>query len=125
MAGEIRVCEVRTKYETYQYRTPIKFGGVVVDRATILNVKVTVEDRLGRRATGYGSMPLGNVWSYPSKRMTYEQTFLVLKHIASGAVLMTEHTGGWGHPVELGQRMEHRQLERMSKLPINPYLLAH
>src|SRR5262245_40750655 len=107
MSHEIRVCEVRTKFETYQYRTPIKFGGVAVDQATILNVKMTVEDRQGRMATGYGSMPLGNVWAYPSKRMTYEQTLAAMKAVAGiSAGVTTRSMSGWGHPVEIGHRLE-------------------
>ena len=47
---DITIKDVSFHYEDYQYRTPIKFGGVAVDRATILNVECAVESRDGRRA---------------------------------------------------------------------------
>ena len=42
---DIRIDDVRFAYEDFRYRTPIKFGGVALDRATLLNVDVTVRDR--------------------------------------------------------------------------------
>jgi len=71
---DIRIENVRFGYEDFRYRTPIKFGGVAVDRATLLNVECRVATRAGRSAVGFGSMPLGNVWSFPSRVLTYEQT---------------------------------------------------
>jgi len=39
---DVRIEDVRYTYEDYIYRTPIKFGGSVLDRATIINVNCTV-----------------------------------------------------------------------------------
>ena len=64
---DIRVEDVTFGYEDHRYRTPIKFGGVALDRATILNVYCVVRTVSGKVAKGFGSMPLGNVWSFPSK----------------------------------------------------------
>ena len=69
---DIRVREVSFDYEDFRYRTPIKFGGVALDRVTILNVRMVVESGDGKPATGFGSMPLGNgnvaanVWVEPA-----------------------------------------------------------
>src|SRR5579859_5515942 len=73
---EIRVQDVTIAYEHYKYRTPIKFGGHVADRATVLNVNCVVRTGDGRAARGFGSMPLGNIWSFPSSTMSYETTLL-------------------------------------------------
>src|SRR5688572_4076778 len=54
MLTDIRVQAVRPAYEDFHYRTPIKFGGVAVDRVTLLNVEVDVETRGGKTATGFG-----------------------------------------------------------------------
>lgn len=109
--------EVRTWYDEYHYRTPIKFGGVALDRATLLNVKVAVEDRQGRVQDGYGSMPLGNVWAYPSKRMTYDQTLAAMKAVASAATNATSCLeAGWGHPIEIGHRLEAHHLDFKERL---------
>src|SRR5687767_10388550 len=79
---DIRVKDVSFRYDEFLYRTPIKFGGVAVDRATILNVEMTVETIAGKVAKGFGSMPLGNVWAWPTKSLTYDQTLAAMKKLA-------------------------------------------
>ena len=51
---DVRVEEVRHRYEEFRYRTPIKFGGREVDRVTLLNVDCVVRTARGaerRRAS--------------------------------------------------------------------------
>src|SRR5207248_1667403 len=52
---DIRIEDVTYSYEDFHYRTPIKFGGVALDRATILNANVTVRTASGKTARGFGS----------------------------------------------------------------------
>ena len=75
----IRVEHVALRYEDFHYRVPIKFGGVVVDRVTLLNVDCVVRTASGGTASGFGSMPLGNVWAFPSKAMPYDTTLAAMK----------------------------------------------
>ena len=82
-APGIRIREIAFKYEDYLYRTPIKFGGLVLDRVTLLNVDCIIEDASGRTAKGSGSMPLGNIWSFPSRKMPYEATLGAMKALAA------------------------------------------
>lgn len=70
---DIRICELRTSREQITYRTPMKFGGRVVTDVTLLNVHAHVETRDGRRGAGLGSMPMGNVWAWPSSAVPAEQ----------------------------------------------------
>ena len=100
-ANDMQVTEVRTSYEDFLYRTPIKFGGNVVDRVTLINVRCTVRGRTGKTAQGFGSMPLGNVWSFPSHRLTYAQTLQAMKDLAVRIAKLTESHGEWGHPIDL------------------------
>ena len=46
---DIRVREVYFDYEDFRYRSPIKFGGVALDRCTVLNVRIVVESGDGSR----------------------------------------------------------------------------
>src|SRR3981081_3405610 len=78
-SSDIRIDEIAFGYEDFHYRTPIKFGGPALDRASIVNVNVQVSTRDGRRGRGFGSMPLGNVWSFPSKLLGYEVTLGAMK----------------------------------------------
>src|SRR4051794_19528041 len=70
----IRIESVSIDFEDFLYRAPYVFGGRAVDRATILNVHVTARTRDGRTSQGFGSMPLGNQWSFPSSTMSYDTT---------------------------------------------------
>src|SRR5438552_13120660 len=99
MHQPIRVIDVKQAYEEYRYRTPIKFGGVALDQVTILNVKVIVEDERGKRATGYGSMPLGNVWAFPSKKMNYSETLATMRNVGDACAKIAGKSQYQGHPI--------------------------
>ena len=86
---DIRIDEVAFEYEDHGYRAPIKFGGVAVDRVTILNVRVLVRTVAGTIARGFGSMPLGNVWAYPSKLLKYDETIAAMKALAERLARIT------------------------------------
>lgn len=103
---DMRVERVETFEEDYSYRTPIKFGGQVVDRVTLLNVRLWVRNRAGREAVGFGSMPLGNIWSWPSRRMSYDETLAAMREAARRMEAVLGRFREYGHPVELGHRLE-------------------
>ena len=67
---DISRCEVAADTELIGFRTPIKFGGRVMTDLVLLNVTVEVETRDGRRGRGLGSMPMGNVWAWPSRQVS-------------------------------------------------------
>src|SRR6476659_9606452 len=108
--SDIRINDIRFTYEDFGYRTPIKFGGVAVDRVTLLNVDVDVETAAGKTARGFGSMPLGNVWAYPSRAMSYQQTLEAMK---AGTERVADVYGGHresGHPIDITWAVEHTYL---------------
>src|SRR5262245_63195372 len=100
-AAGIRIENVEFNYEEFRYRSPYKFGGVPVDRATILNVNVVVQSPDGRTAKGFGSMPLGNVWSFPSREMSYDTTLGAMKALAERIAKITEGYKEYGQPIDL------------------------
>jgi L-alanine-DL-glutamate epimerase-like enolase superfamily enzyme len=100
-ATDIRIKDVGFSYEDFRYRTPIKFGGVTSDRVTILNVECTVSTRAGKTARGFGSMPLGNVWSFPSKQLGYDQTLAAMKALVERIAGITGSCTEVGHPIDL------------------------
>lgn len=104
-ARRIRVERVRFEYEDYLYRTPIKFGGVALDRATLLNVHCVVRTAHGKTARGFGSMPLGNIWAWPS-RLPYATTLGAMKELASRIARITQSSGETGHPVDINVALE-------------------
>ena len=64
---DISLREVTSDTEYIKFRVPIKFGGRVMSDVELLNVTVEVETGDGRRGRGFGSMPMGNVWAWPSR----------------------------------------------------------
>src|SRR5262245_35771983 len=103
---DIRVRDVLYSFEDYRYRTPIKFGGVALDRVTLLDVEMVVESRAGKVATGFGSMPLGNVWAWPTRGLTYDQTLAGMKAAASLFAKLYCDTMSHFHPVLLSHALE-------------------
>jgi L-alanine-DL-glutamate epimerase-like enolase superfamily enzyme len=102
----VRVRDVQYSYEDFAYRTPIKFGGVALDKVTILNVAMAVEDHAGGVTSGFGSMPLGNVWAWPSRELTYDQTLAAMKHFAERVTALYAGHKEYGHPVTITHALE-------------------
>jgi L-alanine-DL-glutamate epimerase-like enolase superfamily enzyme len=103
---DVRIEEVSCGYEDFLYRTPIKFGGVALDRVTLLNVECAVRTPGGRVARGFGSMPLGNVWSFPSRRLSYDATLGAMKALAERIARLTADHKEAGHPIDLTWALE-------------------
>ena len=107
----IRIKDVRFSSEDFGYRTPIKFGGVAVDRVTLVNVEVDVETQPGKTARGFGSMPLGNVWAYPSRAMTYQQTLEAMKAVTEQVAHVYRRYPEYGHPIDITWAVEHEYIK--------------
>ena len=113
---EVKVKEIRASYEDFKYRTPIKFGGNVVDRVTMLNVDTIIEDGLGKSQKGYSSMSMGNVWSFPSKVLSYDETLAAMKLLATAIERITNQSGAVGHPVDINAALEEEYLKAAAHL---------
>ncbi len=67
-ATDISIKELSTETRAFQYRTPMKFGGRVVEDCTVLRCEVVVTTGGSRKkVTGTGEMTMGNAWAWPSK----------------------------------------------------------
>jgi L-alanine-DL-glutamate epimerase-like enolase superfamily enzyme len=104
--SDVRIREISHEYEDFLYRTPIKFGGIAVDRVTLLNVRCRVETRAGKTGHGFGSMPLGNVWSFPSRVLDYDTTLGAMRALADRIVRVAGSCTETGHPIDLGCALE-------------------
>jgi len=102
---DIRIVEAVLSFEPVSYRAPLKFGGRIVDRSTLINVEVSVEGRRGHGASGFGSMPVGNVWAWPSTTVGPEQTEDAMKKFAEEVVELANGYPDFGHPVEIAYQI--------------------
>lgn len=71
--SDIRIKEAVFSVEPLSFRAPLKFGGRVIDKTFVMNVEVVVEIKSGKHAVGFGSMPVGNVWAWPSDKVSTAQ----------------------------------------------------
>src|SRR6266446_6517485 len=113
---DIRVDDVSYTFEDFRYRTPIKFGGVASDRVTILNVQCAVRTRDGKRARGFGSMPMGNIWAFPSKTLGYDQTLAAMKAVVERVAAIARACPEFGHPIDLTWALEHEYIQAATEV---------
>jgi len=103
---DIRVKKLRISYADYAYRTAYEFGGRNLGQTTLLNVQSTVETVAGHTAQGFGSMTMGNLWSFPSKTLSYDTTLEVMKRLAARIGKITEDYTQSGHPIDINFELE-------------------
>lgn len=104
---DIRIADVVCGFEPVPFRAPLKFGGRVVDGSQNINVTVTAETPDGRRATGFGSMPLGHIWGWPAKTLEPDQTAEAVRRTAVAIGTHAHAHRGFGHPLDLVSELEH------------------
>lgn len=102
---DIQIKEVRCSTQNIDYRAPIKFGGRVVNDVVIFNVEIDVETVEGRRATGFGSMPMGNVWAWPSTQLDASETLGAMLAFAEIAAAKCGEIQTVEHPIELAHEL--------------------
>jgi L-alanine-DL-glutamate epimerase-like enolase superfamily enzyme len=115
---DVRIESSAFSFEDFRYRTPIKFGGVALDRATVLNAEVRARTRDGRFATGRGSMPLGNVWSWPSRAMGYDATLAAMKSLAARFAGLYGACKKQGHPLDITHELEPELLRAAARMEV-------
>ncbi len=109
LSTDIRIEELYFSYEDFKYRAPYKFGGVLVDRVTLLNVNCRVTTKAGKSAEGFGSMPMGNMWSFPG--LPYDTTLHAMKTLAGMIAGLTRAYPGYAHPLGINVEMEPEYLK--------------
>jgi L-alanine-DL-glutamate epimerase-like enolase superfamily enzyme len=106
---DIRIKSARLETERINYRAPIKFGGRVVTDAVLANVTVEVETKDGRRGSGFGSMPMGNVWAWPSNAVTPQDSLQAMLDFAEAFTGVVRDYRGSGHPLDITRELEEQQ----------------
>lgn len=115
-ASDIRILDVRYSFEDHKYRAPYQFGGRTVDHVTLLNVDVRVVTTSGKEATGFGSMPLGNAWSFLSQVVTYDQSLEGMKRLAGNIRTITAGYDRPAHPIDINFELEPEYLKAATEV---------
>ncbi len=108
---DARIEELTTSFEDFTYRAPYKFGGKEVDRVTILNVHCQLSLKSGKTATGFASMPMGNVWSFPAPGVPYDTTLQAMKTLSLRIAAITRSFREYAHPLDVNLQLEPEYLK--------------
>lgn len=98
---DVRVVGVRLYLLPVETRMPLKFGRETVTRVTCARAQVTVEDRRGRRSSGWGETPLSVQWGWPGP-LPYQDRHDVMTYLCDALGNWLIRRGFTGHPIEIG-----------------------
>lgn len=101
---DVKVVGAALWFLPVETRVPLKFGPEVLRSVTCARVRVTVEDRQGRHAEGWGETPLSVQWVWPST-LPYEPRHVALTALCQNLAATCAGFGEWGHPLEIGHRV--------------------
>jgi L-alanine-DL-glutamate epimerase-like enolase superfamily enzyme len=82
-------------------RVPLKFGPEITTEVTCARVRMTVRDRSGRTAEGWGETPLSVQWTWPSS-LSYHARHAVLSQFTRDLAAAWAGFDVAGHPIEVG-----------------------
>jgi L-alanine-DL-glutamate epimerase-like enolase superfamily enzyme len=82
-------------------RIPFKFGREILTSVTCARVGVTVADRQGRKAKGWGETPLSVQWAWPSS-LEYRERNETMQLFCRMLGEAWTNLDQCGHPIELG-----------------------
>ena len=87
--------------ESYDYRTPMKFGGRVVSDVTVLSVDCDAALSNGARATGFGSMTMGVAWAWPDVALTDTAKLEAVIELTRRFIDSFNESSLSGHPLDI------------------------
>lgn len=113
---DARIAGLSYDFEPQPFRTPLKFGGSLMKDIVLFNVRLRVEGAAGRSAEGFGSMPLGNVWSFPPRYVPGEQSLEAMRRLCMEVIEVARDCDDRGHPIELTRGLMPTFLDRAKRL---------
>lgn len=105
---DVRVVGARLHLLPVRTRVPLKFGAETLTHVACARVRLTVVDRAGRTAEGWGETPLSVQWGWPSP-LPYAERFGAMIELCRRLTRAWPAFGEAGHPLEAGwDFVEHR-----------------
>jgi len=111
---DITIRDAQLYFLPVETRVPLKFGAESLTHVTCARVAVTVEDRQGRRATGWGETPLSVPWVWPST-VGYQARENALKAFTRRLGVAWGDFDAIGHPIEIGHAFQQQRLGELLK----------
>ncbi|MBL9136243.1 MAG: mandelate racemase/muconate lactonizing enzyme family protein [Verrucomicrobiales bacterium] len=95
-------------------RVPLKFGTETLSHVTCLRVRLSVVNRIGKTAVGWGETPLSVQWGWPSPQ-PYDERLRAMVALAHRIAEEWVRWGETGHALELGWDFVEGVLPRLWK----------
>ena len=109
---DIRCIAVKLFLLPVHTRVPLKFGAETVTYVTCARACVTVTDRSGRKAEGWGETPLSVQWVWPSL-IPYERRHEKIKRFCKSIAEALVNERSFGHPIEIGADFQEHSLPKL------------
>ena len=114
MQSDIKILEVEASFTPLKFRTPLKFGAVVVEDTAYSQVRVKVENHRGEAAEGFGGILLSDGWAWPSKVIEHQQREETMKEMTKKLCRLFASYKEFGHPIEIFFNLEEK-FKRINK----------
>ncbi len=111
--SDIKVKHAQTFYEPHRARTPLKFGGVVVESVLFCRVRLTVENRRGDVADGWGGIFLMDFWGWPDPALSHEDKQQAMQEVTEGFLQAVCDYPQYAHPIAIFMDLE-QELARIN-----------
>jgi L-alanine-DL-glutamate epimerase-like enolase superfamily enzyme len=104
---KVSVVEAESEKFPFAYRSPLKFGGRVVNDVTVFRATITLEDK-GKKKTahGIGEMTMGTAWAWPSTQMSPEQVLRTILVLAERITAAATKLDPALHPLHLAAQLK-------------------
>tara|TARA_R110002073_G_scaffold284747_2_gene448978 strand:- start:9343 stop:10725 length:1383 start_codon:yes stop_codon:yes gene_type:complete len=101
---DLQRVELNVRSETYDYRTPMKFGGRVVTDVTVVSVDCNAESA-SRAASGLGSMTMGVAWAWPDPSVGDTEKLDIVVELVGRIAKAFSGSELTGHPLDICHQM--------------------
>src|SRR5262245_50626398 len=106
---DVRPLAVSLYFLPVQTRVPLKFGTGTVTSVICARARLTVSDKQGRVAAGWGETPLSVQWVWPSE-VSFEERQEALKRFCVLLAKAWTAFDGTGHALEVGHNFQEHAL---------------
>ncbi len=109
---DIKIKETLLYFIPIENRIPLKFGLETTTHVTCGRVKMTVEGKYGKVATGWGETPLNVQWTWVSS-LSYEERNRSLKDFCLRIAKELQNFPETGHPIEISNSFQTKVLPNL------------
>ncbi|MFO8079537.1 MAG: enolase C-terminal domain-like protein [Armatimonadota bacterium] len=104
--SDIAVEELEIILEPQTARTPLKFGGVVVEKLPFCRIRATVENGCHDVTDGWGGIFMMDQWGWPDPSVSHEDKQAVMEDVLDAYVHLVATHPGMFHPIDLFMELE-------------------